>query len=219
MQALSGFPFSLQFNDTISVKAFATNAIGAGSSSVQTGPATVLSVPSKPENPPSISNSSTTGFTVNIFVVTNNGGMPITNYILEYMPQNGNWTSVDMGINLTITINTNIVPNVPHLFRYSAKNMVGSSAFSDISQSIATAIPSASVSIKLTNTINIVSQYSVTGGFNIISQELQYFFNNSWFNLNCKNMKQNINQISCSFKPLELKALNPQLEMLQPSVS
>ena len=180
MLVLIAPPFSLNYLDPIYAKAQATNAIGVGNEPLLgvSGTAVINTVPSKPQNIPVITNPSETGFTITITPINtspDNGGLPITNYYVEYRESNANtWNKIDIGTNTQIIINSNIIPNALHIFRYTSKNLVGESDFSDENQAYATGIPTvSSISVSTRrNIVTVIINYSSV--FSVFEEELRY---------------------------------------------
>jgi hypothetical protein len=153
----------------------ATNDVGTSVSSAQSSTVTPAAAPNAPTN---IQATRGNGQATITFDAGSDNGSAITDYIIEYKPASGSWTTFNDGTstNLTATI-TGLTNGTSYTFRVSAVNALGTSVVSSTSNAVIPAlVPDVPTNIQATrgngqatitfdipaNNGSAITQYTVT---------------------------------------------------------
>jgi titin len=114
----------------------AVNSAGTGGFSANSSS---LTPATKPSAPTGVSGTAgNTQVSLSWAAPTSNGGLPVTDYVLQRSADGGsNWTTVSDGVSTSTSVTiTSLTNGIPYLFRVAAVNVIGTGSFSAASSAL-----------------------------------------------------------------------------------
>jgi len=124
-------PFNLVRDESILAKVVATNFYGSSEQSIEGNGASMLVYPDPPitlQNDATVTDASKIRFTWT--EASDNGGAPVLDYSVFYDQGNGSWTILDTVTASEYQTTIALTADVVYSFKVTARNLIGSSAYS-----------------------------------------------------------------------------------------